>query len=118
MTKRLLLVDDEKNIRLTVRRSLSGVDLEIVEAPSGEEALERLALIDFDLMLLDLRLPGISGMELLDRMRELGISVKTVVISAHGTIDLAVRLLKEGVLDFIEKPFSPDEIRDIVGKYL
>ncbi len=118
MKKRVLIVDDEKNIRLTISRSLSSDTLETDQAINAEEALERLALYQYDLLLLDLRLPGMSGVELIQQLKELGIEVKTVIISAHGTIDTAVKLLKAGVLDFIEKPFSPDEIRQIVAKYL
>jgi DNA-binding NtrC family response regulator len=118
MKKRLLIVDDERNIRLTVMKSLASNELEVDQAISAEEALDRLAMYQYDLLLLDLRLPGMSGGELLEQMRELGISVMTVVISAHGSIEVAVSLLKAGALDFIEKPFSPDEIRAIVSKYI
>lgn len=118
MKKRVLIVDDEKNIRLTVTRSLEGETIEVDQAISAEEALERLALYSYDLVLLDLRLPGMSGIELIEQLHDLSITVRIVVISAHGTIDVAVKLLKAGVLDFVEKPFSPDEIRQVVAKYL
>lgn len=118
MKKRILIVDDEKNIRLTISKSLSSETIDVDHAISAEEALERLAQYSYDLMLLDLRLPGMDGIELLSQLREIGIVVKTIIISAHGTIDLAVKLLKAGALDFIEKPFSPDEIREVVTKYL
>lgn len=118
MKKRILIVDDERNIRITLFRSLSSDSIEVDQAISAEEALERVILYPYDLMLLDLRLPGMSGIELMEQMREMDITVKTIVISAHGTIDSAVKLLKAGALDFIEKPFSPDEIRQIVDKYL
>lgn len=118
MKKRILIVDDERNIRITLFRSLSSDTVEVDQAISAEEALERVIMYPYDLMLLDLRLPGMSGMELMEQMKEMDIKVKTIVISAHGTIDTAVKLLKAGALDFIEKPFSPDEIRQIVAKYL
>jgi DNA-binding NtrC family response regulator len=117
MKKRILVVDDEKNIRLTICRSLDPGIYIIDEAASGEEALDRLVLLPYDLVLLDLRLPGMSGMEVLNRLKDLDIRTNIVVISAHGTIDLAVSVLKSGALDFVEKPFSPDEIRQIVAKY-
>lgn len=118
MRKRILIVDDEKNIRLTISKSLSSDTLEVDEAISAEEALEQIANINYDLMLLDLRLPKMSGIQMIQQMKERGIEVKTIIISAHGTIDMAVKLLKAGAVDFIEKPFSPDEIRQIVLKYL
>ncbi len=118
MKKRILIVDDEKNIRLTISRSLNSDTVETDQAISAEEALERLSENTYDMMLLDLRLPGINGDELMQQIRDLGIDIKTIIISAHGTIDLAVKLMKAGALDFIEKPFSPDDIRQIVAKYL
>jgi DNA-binding NtrC family response regulator len=118
MKKRLLIVDDEKNIRLTIFRSLDSDNLVIDQAISAEEALDRLTQFEYDLMLLDLRLPGMSGFELMEQLKTLNIKVKTVIISAHGTIDMAVKLLKAGALDYLEKPFSPDDIRQIAAKYL
>lgn len=118
MRKRVLIVDDEKNIRLTIIRSIANGDIEVDQAISGEEALERLVLYSYDLVLLDLRLPGMSGSELIERLNELNIAARIVVISAHGTIGSAIKLIKAGALDFVEKPFSPGEIRAIVAKYL
>ena len=118
MNYRILIVDDERNIRLTVSRSLSSETVKVDQAISAEDALEHLALFNYDLMLLDLRLPGMSGLELLQQMKELGIVTKTIIISAYGTIDMAMKLLRGGALDFIEKPFSPEEIRLAVSKYL
>ncbi len=117
MNKRILIVDDEKNIRQTIEMSLQSMDLAVDQAISGEEALERLAMYPYDLVLLDLKLPGMNGLEVMEKLGELGIEAKVVIISAHGTIDLAVKTLKAHALDFIEKPFSPDEIRKIVAKY-
>lgn len=115
--KRVLIIDDEKNIRLTITRSLSTELYHVDQAVSAEEALERLTLLPYDLVLLDIMLPGMSGMDLIKQLRDLSIEARIVVISAHGTIETAVGFLKEGALDFIEKPFSPDEIRHVVAKY-
>lgn len=117
MRKRILVVDDEKNIRITIAKSLEKLDCHVEQMISAEEALERMMIIDFDLVLLDLKLPGMSGLEMIDKLREYGKNPRIVIISAHGTIPAVVSSLKSGVLDFIEKPFSPDEIRDIVTKY-
>ncbi len=59
-----------------------------------------------------------SGMDMMKEIHDLGISIKVVVISAHGTIETAVKFMKAGALDFIEKPFSPNEIRQLVAKYI
>ncbi|MDZ4121872.1 MAG: response regulator [Candidatus Cloacimonadaceae bacterium] len=117
MNKRILVVDDEKNIRLTIKRCLEPDRYTVYEAASGEESLDRLMLVPYDLVLLDLRLPGISGTDMMARLSELGVGAKIVVITAHGTIELAENTLKSGALDFVEKPFSPGEIRQIVAKY-
>lgn len=111
-------MDDERNIRITIEMSLRKEDIIIDHAISGEEALERLVMYPYDLVLLDLKLPNMSGLELIEKLAEMNIPAKIVVISAHGTIDLAVKVLKANALDYIEKPFSPDEIRQVVAKYI
>ncbi len=118
MKKRILVVDDERNIRTTLTLSLRSEEVDVDCVVSGEEALERLVMYPYDLVLLDLRLPGMSGLELIEKLKELDVASKIVVISAHGTIDIAVKMLKAGALDFIEKPFAPDDIRHIVNRYI
>jgi len=118
MNRRIMIVDDEKNIRTTLSRSLSDPETDVDLVMSAEEALERLVLYSYDLVLLDLKLPGMSGLELIEKLNEMEIPAKIIVISAHGTVDTAVKCLKAGALDFVEKPFSPDEIRSCVAKYI
>jgi DNA-binding NtrC family response regulator len=118
MLKKLLIVDDEKNIRFTFCRSLETYPFEIIEAISGEEALEIMQDNQIALVLLDLKLPGISGLEVIQKMNENKIDTKIIVISAHGTIEAAVESMKLGASDFIEKPFTPDDIRILVLKYI
>lgn len=115
---RILIVDDERNIRLTVGQALERLDVEVLEAVSGEEALEILEKEQVSLVLLDLKMPGIDGMDVLRTLREKGNDVKVVIITAHGTIDNAVEAMKLGAGDFIQKPFTPDECRDIAAKAL
>lgn len=117
-THSVLIVDDEKNIRLTLKKALEKPDVVIHTAVSGEEALDRLSSDKLDLVLLDLRLPGMDGMEVLSRMRAKGDMTKVIVITAHGTIDNAVDAMKLGAVDFIQKPFASEEMRVIVAKAL
>ncbi len=117
-TDRVLIVDDERNIRLTVGQALERLNVEVLEAVTGEEALETLRKESVSLVLLDLKMPGIDGMEVLRKLRDGGNEVKVVVITAHGTVDNAVEAMKLGAVDFIQKPFTPDEIRAITGKAL
>ena len=110
----VLVLDDEKNIRLMVRRSLEGIGLKVEEAVSGEEALRKLAEKSFSLLLLDLRLPGEDGMEILQEVRTTYPQLAVIIISAYGSIPLAVKALKAGARDFLEKPFTPQDLNQVV----
>ena len=110
----VLIVDDEKNIRTTLARALEGIGLAAETAATAEEAVEKLSAAPFALMLLDLWLPEVDGLELLRRAREMRPETRVVVVTAHGTVEAAVRALKLGAVDFVQKPFSPEEIRDVV----
>jgi DNA-binding response OmpR family regulator len=114
----VLIVDDEKNILLTLSQSLEVLQLETDTATNGEEALTKLKEKDFSLILLDLRMPGINGMEVLGQVREIRPDIRIIMISAYGTIELAVEAMKLGAVDFIRKPFSPEEIRALVSRVL
>jgi CheY-like chemotaxis protein len=118
-TKSVLVVDDEKNIRLTVVQSLKPLRLEVDTASDGEEALSRLEERRYDLVLLDLKLPGIDGIEVLKRAKRAKTGAKRfVIITAHGTIDTAIEAMKHGAVDYIQKPFSAKMIREIVTQVL
>jgi two-component system, OmpR family, alkaline phosphatase synthesis response regulator PhoP len=117
-TNKILIVDDEKNIRMTIRQSLMDMDVDCDTAINGEEALSKLKDTDFGLVLLDLRLPGMDGMDVLQKLREDRPDIRVVIITAHGTIDSAVDAMKLGAVDFIQKPFSPEEIRELVSQVI
>lgn len=114
MRKAVLIVDDEKNIRLTLSQALEPLGLEIDTAVNAEQALAKLKDKEFGLMLLDLRMPGMGGMALLSRVREIRPDIRVIIITAYGTIGSAVEAMKLGAVDFIQKPFAPKEIRDLV----
>jgi DNA-binding response OmpR family regulator len=116
--KTVLIVDDEKNILLTMSQSLEALQLETDTASNGEEALAKLAEKDFVLILLDIRMPGMDGMEVLRKVREIRPDIRVIMITAYGTIELAVEAIKLGAVDFIQKPFSPEEIRELVLRVL
>jgi FixJ family two-component response regulator len=118
MNKRILIVDDEANVRLTFRIALEGEDCEITEAGSGEKALEVLADQPFALAILDMRLPGIDGLELLAKMRESGIKVPAMFVTAYGDVPNAVKAMKLGAIDFLGKPLRPDDLRNIVAEII
>ena len=111
--KPILVVDDEKNIRLTMSQSLEPLDFPVLTAVNGEEALQKLGEGPIGLVFLDLKMPGIDGMEVLRRIRDNRPKTRVIIITAHGTIESAVEAMKLGAVDFIQKPFSPNEIREL-----
>jgi DNA-binding NtrC family response regulator len=116
--KPILVIDDEKNIRLTVSNSLEPLSVPIHTAVNGEEALQKLRENPYGLVFLDLKMPGMDGMEVLHRIRDSWPRVRVVIITAHGTIESAVEAMKLGAVDFVQKPFSPTEIRDLAALVL
>jgi FixJ family two-component response regulator len=116
--KPILIVDDEKNIRLALSMSLEMLNIPVEMAASGEEALERLAQGVYGLMLLDLRLPGLDGMEVLRQVSQQRPELKVIIITAYGSIDLAVEAMKLGAVDFLQKPFDAAQVRDMVRRIL
>jgi two-component system response regulator AtoC len=106
----VLVVDDEENIRLVLRTLLRkhGYDVEI--ADSGEAALKALDSFDPDVILTDVRMPKISGLDLLAALKAKQHPATVIVMSAYGNVDLAIEAMKAGAYDYVGKPFKPDEI--------
>jgi DNA-binding response OmpR family regulator len=111
--KTILVVDDEKNIRLTLSQSLEPLGIPVQTAVNGEEALQKLGEGQFGLVFLDLKMPGMDGMDVLRRIKDDWPTIRVIIITAHGTIESAVEAMKLGAVDFVQKPFSPGEIRDL-----
>lgn len=116
--QRILVVDDEKNIRLTLMHTLEMAGYQVKTAANGEDALQQLQNEAFDLMLLDLSMAGMDGDEVLAQVNQRHPQVKVIMVTAHGTVDNAVEAMKSGAMDFIQKPFAPQEIRELVAKVL
>ncbi len=109
----ILVVDDEKNIRLMLRRTLEDEGYAVVEAESAEKALEVLAVEPADLGVFDIRLPGMDGLALLSKARELWRELPVIVISGHADKSDVVDAMKRGAVDFLDKP--PDRERVLVS---
>jgi two-component system response regulator AtoC len=107
---RILIVDDEKNIRESLKKYLGLESIDSDTAESGEAALSLLEEKSFDAAVLDLKLPGMSGQDLLEQIQEKGFPVPVIMISAHGQIDDAIKALKSGARDYLVKPFDPAEL--------
>src|ERR1700720_2969468 len=118
MSNRILIVDDETNVRLNFRMTLETEGYEIFEAPSAAQALQVLAEYSFALAILDLRMPGMDGLNLLAKMRENGIRVPAMIVTAYSDVPNAVKAMKLGAIDFLQKPLRPEDLRRIVAEIL
>jgi len=106
----ILVVDDERNILTTVSRALGFEGYRVEVAGSAEIALEKLATQSFDAILLDVQLPGIDGLAMLDELREREITTPVIMMSGHATIEVALEATRRGADDFIEKPIGSDRL--------
>jgi CheY-like chemotaxis protein len=116
--KPILIVDDEKNIRLTLSQSLEVLGVETDSAEDGKEALAKLREKEFGLILLDLHMPRMDGIEVLHQVRASRPDIPIIIITAYGTVKLATEAIKIGVIDFIQKPFVPEQIRERVARVM
>ncbi|NJD63125.1 MAG: sigma-54-dependent Fis family transcriptional regulator, partial [Deltaproteobacteria bacterium] len=110
MAYSVLVVDDEVNIRKSLDGVLSDEGYKVLLAESAEKAVDTLSRLLVDAVLLDVWLPGMDGLEALRRIREMYPLLPVIMISGHGTIDMAVKAVKNGAFDFIEKPISLDKL--------
>lgn len=118
MKGRILVVDDEEGIRDTLRLILEYEGYEYIEAADGTSALSLLTEEKPDLLLLDIKMPGMDGLELLRRLKEEGIDTQVVVISGHGTIATAVEATRLGAFDFLEKPLEREKLLLVIRNAL
>src|SRR6202790_1105530 len=118
MSKRILVVDDEPNVRLSYRVTLETEGLAVCEADCGKKALEQFEVQHFDLAILDMRMPEIDGLDLLEEIRKRALTTPTVIITAYGDIPHAVRAMQLGAIDFLQKPLTPEALRSLVAEIL
>jgi len=103
---KILIVEDDSKIRAVLKEILEEKDHEVDEAADGLAGLKKLEQGNFDLCLCDIKMPKMDGLEVLEKSKEAGIGTNFIVISAHGTIDVAVEAVKKGAFDFLQKPFD------------
>jgi two-component system response regulator AtoC len=118
MKERILIVDDEEDLTLGYSRCLSKVGYEVKTAQSGEDAIDILKKEIFDLVLLDIRLPQMDGMEVLSKALEIDPDLVIIMITAHGSVQSAVDAMRLGAYDYLMKGFDHDELRVVVNKAL
>ncbi len=107
---RALVADDEPSIRFVLREALETAGLDVVDVDNGDAALEALEEGSFEIAFFDVRMPGLSGLELLDRTKSLARDTAVVIITAQNTLENAVEAMKRGALDYLVKPFRLAEI--------
>ena len=113
--KRVLVVDDEPNAHLSFRTALETEGYEISETGTAVDALAKLHTQLFDLAILDMRMPVLDGLELLKAIRKEGIATPAVIVTAFSDVPNAVRAMKLGAIDFLQKPLRPEELRKVVS---
>jgi len=114
----ILVIDDERGIREGCRRALTPLGYDVIVAETGATGLRKLREGTFDLVLLDLMMPGMSGMEALDRIHEIDPEIVVIIITGYATVEAAVQTIKKGAYDFISKPFTSDDLILVVNQGL
>jgi two-component system, NtrC family, response regulator HydG len=113
---RVLIIDDEESMRIACSQALERAGYGTAAAGNGERALERARHESFDVALLDLRMPGLPGMEVLKRLKQESPNTAVIIITGYGTIDSAVEAIKLGAYDYLPKPFTPEALVALVGR--
>ena len=103
---KILVIEDDNKIRAILKEILEEKNHDVDEAPDGMEGFKKLEHGVYDLCLCDIKMPKMDGLEVLEKSKEAGIPTNFIIISAHGTIDVAVEAVKKGAFDFLQKPFD------------
>ncbi|HEB36786.1 hypothetical protein LCGC14_0803590 [marine sediment metagenome] len=111
---KILVVDDEDIVRESLRDWLDGVGYKVDIAESADKALKIIKQKKIKIMIADLIMPGINGIELMKKAREIVPTISTVIITAHGTIQTAITAIREGAYDYVEKPFCPEKVELLI----
>jgi ActR/RegA family two-component response regulator len=113
---RILVIDDEVAVNNNIRKILVKKGFEVDQAVTKDEALDKIQAGTYPLILLDLRIPGVRGLELLKALRDQNPDSKVIIITGYASIETAVEAARLGAVDYLAKPFTPDEIRDATTK--
>jgi len=114
--ERILVVDDEKMIRDLCAHILADEGYVVTVMPNGEAALAELSRTPTDLLITDIRMPGMDGLELFERVKKMNPDMVTIFITGHGTLDTAIESLMRGVEGFVLKPFTQEELVNAVDR--
>ena len=116
LTTQILVIDDERDIRDGCERILSRMDCKVFTAVNGLDGLEIINTKDISIVLCDIKMPGIDGIEVLSRIRESNNNVLVIMITGFATVETAIEAMKRGAYDFVSKPFTPDQLRIVVKR--
>jgi DNA-binding NtrC family response regulator len=116
--RRILIVDDEATLRQSIEKTLQSPDRRIDLASNGEDALRLEAENSYDVIVADLMMPGLSGLDLMRTLRDRGSRARGILITGYPTIAAAEQAVRLGAFDFLSKPFMPAEIRALVDRAL
>lgn len=112
----LLIVDDESHVRYSLEKYLRSETLNVICAASGKEAIETTRKQRPDVVVLDVRLPDMSGLEVFDRIRRIDPRLPVVIITAHATTEIAIEAMKQGAFEYLPKPVDLHQLREVVGQ--
>jgi len=113
----ILIVDDEAVVRESLRDSFKDMH-HVTAVETGEEALELVKKQDFDILIVDVRLPGKSGLEVVKEVREIRPYIKSIVITAYASVEMSVQAMKQGAVDFLVKPVRIDALEKLINENL
>ena len=116
--RRILVVDDEITVGKSISQALACDDYEIDTALSGAEALQKEGQRKYDVIIADLMMPGLSGLDLLASLRRLGSAARVIVVTGYPTMKTTVQSMQSGAFEYLPKPFLPAELRSAVARAL
>jgi two-component system OmpR family response regulator len=114
MSERVLLVDDDEEFVETLAERMRHRDMDVATTTSGKDALEKVSDDPYDVVVLDLLMPGMDGLEALARIKRRRPDVQVILLTGHATVEKSVEAMKTGAMDFIEKPVDLDALTDII----
>jgi DNA-binding NtrC family response regulator len=116
MTEKVLLVDDEEEFVETLAERMRNRGMEVATSKSGGEALELVDSEPYDVVVLDLQMPGMDGIEVLERIKKRQPDIQVVLLTGHATVEKGVQAMKQGALEFLEKPVDISALSEVIHK--
>jgi DNA-binding NtrC family response regulator len=116
MTERVLLVDDEEEFVETLAERMRSRGMEVATSNSGVEALELIDTEPYDVVILDLQMPGMDGIEALARIKRRQPDIQVVLLTGHATVEKGVEAMKQGALEFLEKPIDLSQLSEVIHR--